>query len=130
MAHNVFLSTLFNACTMYFGVKSLIRPTETCFTSQYVSVWLLFGCSYSSFIAMTVAGTLVHESSESNLDSLKEIACKRGRLMPSQKRILFNDNNQTSLTVWKILPIQRSFIIGTLGTVLTYCMLFDGLRTG
>ncbi|GBM07100.1 hypothetical protein AVEN_177067-1 [Araneus ventricosus] len=129
MSFSMFLSTLFNACTMYYGVNSLIRPQEICFRSQYVAVWLLFGASYSAFIAMAVTGTLVHESSERVLKKLKESACKRESLLPSEKHILFNDNKVMSLTVWKIIPIQRSFIICILGTVLTYCMLFNGMRT-
>ncbi|GBM07117.1 hypothetical protein AVEN_177081-1 [Araneus ventricosus] len=125
----MFLSTLYNACTMYFGIDNLMRPVESCYKNDNAAVWLLFGTSYSAFIAMAVTGTLVHESSESILHILKELACKRCRLLPSQKHILFNDNNHISLTVWKIIPIRRSFIIGTLGTVLTYCMLFNGMES-
>ncbi|KAF8774156.1 hypothetical protein HNY73_016738 [Argiope bruennichi] len=102
---------------------------ETCGRTQHVAAWLLSGVSYSWFIAMTVTATLVHESNESALEILKELASKRRNLTPSKKQILFNDNNHKSLTVWKIIPIRRSFIIGFQGTVLTYCMLFNGMRT-
>ncbi|GBM07115.1 hypothetical protein AVEN_177079-1 [Araneus ventricosus] len=125
----IFLSTLFNACTMYYGVNSLLRPDDFCSSTQQVSVWILFGTSYSSFIVMGVTGTLLHESSERVLGKTKELASNRESLIPHEKHILFNDNNQISLAVWKIVPIQRSFIIGTLGTVLTYCLLFNGMRT-
>ncbi|GBL84016.1 hypothetical protein AVEN_7522-1 [Araneus ventricosus] len=128
LSFSMFLSTLFNACVMHYGVNSLIRPMEICFRSHYAAVWLLFGISYSAFIAMTVTGILVHESSERVLEEFKDLACKTDRLIPSQKRILFNDKNQISFTVWKIIPIPISFLICPLGTVLTYCMLSNGMR--
>ncbi|KAF8774155.1 hypothetical protein HNY73_016737 [Argiope bruennichi] len=93
LSYSMFLCTLFNACIMYYGVDSFVKKMELWSETQYISIWLLFGVSCSAFIAMGVTGTLVYESIESILRKLKELACNRVDLIPSQRYILFDDNN-------------------------------------
>ncbi|GFS53459.1 uncharacterized protein TNCV_4935391 [Trichonephila clavipes] len=124
----MFSTTLFNACTMYLGIKSLLRSSEFITIAQHISVWCLFTASYVSFIAMGTTASLVYEANANGLEKLKDAICNRFNVTRSQMRVLLIDANYVSLTVWNIVPIRRSFIFGTIGAILTYCVLIDSLE--
>ncbi|GFQ88083.1 uncharacterized protein TNCT_296821 [Trichonephila clavata] len=124
----MFTTTLFNACTMYLGIKSLLRSGEFPIIAQHISVWCLFIASYLSFIAMGTMASLVFEANANGLEKLKDAICNRFNITRSQMRVLLTDANDVSLTVWNIVPIRRSFIFGTIGAILTYCVLIESLE--
>ncbi|GFS71131.1 uncharacterized protein NPIL_550361 [Nephila pilipes] len=99
----------------YMGIVSLI------------SVWILFVAFCLAFIAMTVTGSLVHDDSASIWIKTQELINTRQRLSFSQKRFLSVVEKNLAMTVWKIAPVKRSFILAALGTIFTYCILLDDL---
>ncbi|GFR18669.1 uncharacterized protein TNCT_298961 [Trichonephila clavata] len=124
----MFTSTLFNACTMYFGVVSLLRSNELTIGAQHISIGCLFLVCYISFIAMSWMGSLVYEANAKALEKLKDFTCNKTNLTRSEARILFIDASHVTLTIWNIVPIRRSFIFGTFGTIFTYCLLVNSLK--
>ncbi|GFY64383.1 uncharacterized protein TNIN_3791 [Trichonephila inaurata madagascariensis] len=124
----MFTTTLFNVCTMYFGIMSVLRSTDILINVQHISVWCYFIASYASFIAMTSIASLVYEANMNALEILKELAFKKFSVTVSPKQFLLIEANQVSLTVWNIFPIRRNFIFGTLGAMFTYCILLDSLQ--
>ncbi|GIX71134.1 hypothetical protein CDAR_610691 [Caerostris darwini] len=75
------------------------------------------------FIVTTVAASLVSEASVLASARARELSHN-----PSQKSLSFIDR-EICLTVWKIVPIRRSFPISMLGTFLTYVLLFDNFNS-
>ncbi|GFR00037.1 uncharacterized protein TNCT_637671 [Trichonephila clavata] len=124
----MFTSTLFNAYTMYFGVVSLLRSNERTINAQHTFIGFLFLVCYVSFIAMSWMGSLVYEANAKALEKLKDFTCSKTNLTQSQTRILFIDASHVTLTIWNIVPIRRSFLFGTFGTILTYCLLLNSLK--
>ncbi|GIY91857.1 hypothetical protein CEXT_206501 [Caerostris extrusa] len=76
-----------------------------------------------SFWVITVSASLVSEAWTS-------VATKTHKFSqnPSHQFLLCIDK-EICLTVWKIVPIRRSFIFGTVGTIFTYVLLFDNFNT-
>ncbi|GFQ82193.1 uncharacterized protein TNCT_186851 [Trichonephila clavata] len=124
----MFTTSVFNVCTMYFSIMSVLRSAEFLTIVQHVSVWCYFIASYASFIAMTVTASLVYEAHSNASDILRELTFKRFSATVSPKQIMLIETNQVSFTVWNIVPIRRSFIFGTLGAMFTYCVLLDSLK--
>ncbi|GIY07556.1 hypothetical protein CDAR_34531 [Caerostris darwini] len=71
------------------------------------------------FLVTTASASLVSEAWM--LASTKTLESSQN---PSQKLLSCIDK-EMCLTVWKIVPIRRSFIFGTVGTIFTYVLLFD-----
>ncbi|KAG8188124.1 hypothetical protein JTE90_029052 [Oedothorax gibbosus] len=89
-------------------------------------------CAFStrllSFLAMTVSASLVAES-------FQEVGCSARNLLQfsdeptyALKKFWRSAERDVSLTAWKIVPIRRSFIVGTVGALLTYVVLVDSLK--
>ncbi|GIY07560.1 hypothetical protein CDAR_34561 [Caerostris darwini] len=76
-----------------------------------------------SFLVTTVSASLVSEAWM--FASKKTHESSRN---PSHQ-FLFCIDKEICLTVWKIIPIRRSFIFGTVGTIFTYVILFDNFNT-
>ncbi|GFS38622.1 uncharacterized protein TNIN_269391 [Trichonephila inaurata madagascariensis] len=128
MSFLMFTSTIFNAIPMYFGITKLLRPRDFAMDSETLSVWSLFIASYGAFIAMAASGSSVYETNVKSMDQLKGIVNNRSDLTPSPNDVSFLDTKVESLTVWNIVPVNRSFIFSILGTIFTYCILLDGMR--
>ncbi|GFV38869.1 uncharacterized protein TNCV_2814851 [Trichonephila clavipes] len=124
----MFSSTLFNACIMYFSVVSLLRSNELTINAQHISIGCMFVACYVSFIAMSWMGSLVYETNAKVLEKLKDFTCNKTNLVRPQARILFIDASHVTLTIWNIVPIRRSFIFCTFGTIFTYCLLINSLK--
>lgn len=124
----IFTSSLFNACIMYFGVTCFLHPEEYISTFQSASIWFLVPASYIPFFAMTVSACFVHEASTGVYNKGQELL-RFGRIPTfSQLRILYVTEKELTLTVWKIVPIKRNFLMAAMGTIFTYCILLDNLR--
>ncbi|KAG8180101.1 hypothetical protein JTE90_027880 [Oedothorax gibbosus] len=62
---------------------------------------------------------------ESNSTEIKSLSPDSlGSAFQLQRFISMTEEGGLCLTLWKIVPIRRSFIFGALGTIFTYILLF------
>ncbi|GFT98426.1 uncharacterized protein NPIL_547491 [Nephila pilipes] len=126
----MFSSSLFYACAMYFGITLILHSKDYTSSGSYlplVSIWLVFVASYTAFVMMAAAGSLVYEASTDIWEKAQELMNTEQNPTFSQKRFLAITEKYLTLTAWRITPVKRSFILATLGTILTYCILLDNI---
>ncbi|GFT38671.1 uncharacterized protein NPIL_229711 [Nephila pilipes] len=126
----MFTTFLCYACVMYFCVLSMLHPQQyEAYTGivALISIWILFVAYCLAFIAMTVTGSRIYEDSASIWIKTQELINTRHRLTFPQKRFLSVIEKNLAMTVWKITPVKRSFILAAVGTIFTYCVLLDYL---
>lgn len=124
----MFTSSFFNACTMYFGLTCWLHPNEYGKAFQIATIWFLVPASHLPFFTMILSACFVHEASSSMWDKGHELLRLGCAPSFSQLRILYVTEKELTLTVWKIVPIKRSFLVAAMGTIFTYCVLLDNLR--
>ncbi|GBL63160.1 hypothetical protein AVEN_3985-1 [Araneus ventricosus] len=107
----------------------ILHPEEFRSTIQSLSVVCLFIASSVAYMGLVLSGSLVHEAASDLWLKAHEILSRKPEVNSFQQRFLSIVEKNLHVTVWKILPITRSFILATLGTVFTYCLLLDNIRT-
>ncbi|GFT82318.1 hypothetical protein NPIL_240721 [Nephila pilipes] len=78
---------------------------------------------------MSTSASLVCEASQ-EIGSMAEASIgvtPRSKYM--QLRFLMSAEKEIHLTVWKMIPIRRNFILATTGAIFTYAVLFKGCWT-
>ncbi|GFY47490.1 uncharacterized protein TNIN_459101 [Trichonephila inaurata madagascariensis] len=124
----MFTSSLCYASIMYFCVSSLLHPQlykGYAGTAALLAEWILFVSYCLAFITMTVIGSWIHEASASIWIKTQELINTRHRISFCQSRFLSVVEKDFAMTVWKIAPVKRSFILAALGTIFTYCIVLD-----
>ncbi|KAF8764851.1 hypothetical protein HNY73_022891 [Argiope bruennichi] len=124
----MFLFCLFHAVTMHFCVTCLIHPSEFAKLLIRASHWILFLGINFAFICMSGEASLIYEYNIKLGNMAQELMAKEPNPSVWQKNFVSIVDKEMSLSVWKITSVKRSFILVTLGTVLTYSILFDSLR--
>lgn len=124
----VFCNITYCFSYMYKFVSQVLQAKEPLDTPHLLYISSVFSNILLSFVAMTVAASLVGEAS-------LEVESAARRMLQSSQSSTFTLRNfyhaterEINLTVWKIVPIRRSFIIGTIGSLFTYVMLFHSLK--
>ncbi|GBN73557.1 hypothetical protein AVEN_62707-1 [Araneus ventricosus] len=80
------------------------------------------------FILISVWATAVAEASAEFVKLAKSRLNEDDSAFPRRKYVAFITTQQEiRFTVWKIVPINRSFILSTIGTIITYVMLFNSM---
>ncbi|GFT54832.1 hypothetical protein NPIL_440491 [Nephila pilipes] len=113
----MFYVTVYISNNMYISI-SLILHSNAAISRAFVSHIMN---SSMCFIATTACATLVSEASEEVGTKAREISQKHRHGCSCLNKTIY-------LTLWKIIPIRRSFIIGTLGTIFTYANLFNAFE--
>ncbi|KAF8781486.1 hypothetical protein HNY73_011875 [Argiope bruennichi] len=129
MSFLVSTSTLYSACTMYFGMSVIMHPEEYIDLCQFLAVLSLFIGSSAAFLGLTVAGSLIHESCSNLWLQAHKCLSSKSEVTNFQQRFLSIVEKNLFVTVWKILPITRSFIFAAAGTVFTYCIALDSIQS-
>ncbi|GFT42721.1 uncharacterized protein NPIL_122191 [Nephila pilipes] len=124
----VFVSSIYNASVVYFGLTAALHHEEYIDGFQIMSVCSIFTANFVAYIGLTLSASLVHESSEDLLQKAYEVLNFRNDINSIQQRFLSSLEKDLFLTVWRIVPIKRSFIFTTMGTIFTYCIILDSLR--
>ncbi|KAG8189072.1 hypothetical protein JTE90_025502 [Oedothorax gibbosus] len=123
----VFCNIIFSSSMMYYSISMFLKPSL--FQTFFVRVWitLLFLNTMVCFVAMTASATFVGEASA-------QVGIQSQMLRESvqtsnftQQRYFTSVQEEVHMTAWKIVPLTRSFIFGTIGTLFTYVVLIDGL---
>ncbi|GFU13775.1 hypothetical protein NPIL_145131 [Nephila pilipes] len=86
--------------------------------------------TFGSYLAATVSASMVAQASEEvgNLAQAQVKIDKDPYALLAQQTFVTVFDKAMHFTAWKIVPIRRSFIIGTMGIVVTYVLLFDNLE--
>lgn len=122
----VFVSILYNAFSMYFGLTIVIHHNDNKDEpQQYVMIFVCI-LGFLSFIAKVESASLISTSS---------LSCKKEsrKIYEFNYKQVFNYIRLTKnfkefyMTVWGFIEIKRSIILGTLGAILTYSLLVDNL---
>lgn len=122
----IFISTLFNAFLMYLALTVIINYNNTNFEADGYLMTVNCLLYFISFIVKVESASHVNASS---------LLCKKqSRKLPVNNYsqicsyIRFTKNcKEISLTIWSFVNIKRNIILGTLGAILTYSLLFDNL---
>ncbi|GFU12734.1 uncharacterized protein NPIL_332121 [Nephila pilipes] len=125
----VFLSSISNACTMHFGLTIILHPEEYFAPIQMTTVCCLFASNYLAYIGLILSGSLLYEASKDLWRKMDEALISRPQMSNLQQRLLSLLERGLFLTVWKIVPITRTFIFSSIGTVFSYCILLDNLES-
>ncbi|GBM13886.1 hypothetical protein AVEN_214508-1 [Araneus ventricosus] len=126
----MFSSSLYYASTTYFGLTTIIHQDDYWKDVAILplsTVWVLFATNFAAFMTMTVSGSSIYDESANIWSVVQETISPEQNLTPTQKRFLSVAEKELAMTAWKIAPVKRSFIIATLGTIVTYCILLDSL---
>ncbi|GFS92542.1 uncharacterized protein NPIL_581231 [Nephila pilipes] len=111
--------------TLSFGFTSIMKNNYD----------VIFFCSkicgtFGSYLAATTSASMVAQASEEvgNLARARVKIEKNSYALLAQQTFITVFDKAMHFTAWKIVPIKRSFIIGTMGIVITYVLLFDNLE--
>lgn len=128
MSFLMFCSTVFSSASLYFTTTVVLHPeTIGGRLERYVLTIGFFLVTIVPFMAMAVSASLVSEASLRVSSRVKALTPESLASAIQLQRFISLTDKDLCLTVWKIAPIRRNFIISTLGCVFTYIVLFDGL---
>ncbi|GFU27593.1 uncharacterized protein NPIL_454941 [Nephila pilipes] len=123
----VFISSVFNACGMYFSLTAALHPSEYLNELNVVTVCSAFAANAVAYIGIFLSASLVPEAVDDLWSRLHEVLSSKNNITNIQQRTLSILEKGLYFTVWKFLPIKRSYILATMGTIFTYSLLLDSL---
>lgn len=124
----VFCSTVHCFSYMHLFLSLSLHPQTLTGTISVLAIIFTFLTIFFSFVAMTVSASLVCEASLQVKKLAKRLVIASENSSFALKKLLLCTEDEINLTVWKILPIKRSFILGTTGSLFTYALLYDSLK--
>ncbi|GFY74139.1 uncharacterized protein TNIN_46761 [Trichonephila inaurata madagascariensis] len=84
----VFLSSIYNACNMYFGITVVLHTEEYLNAVQISCIYCLFTASYVGYIGMTLTGSLLQETAENLWFQVHDSLISRSKITSLQQRFL------------------------------------------
>ncbi|GIY42022.1 uncharacterized protein CDAR_210261 [Caerostris darwini] len=123
----VFATILLHSSYMCYSLYAVLDSDG--FLERYRRLLILNVCfgALSSFIAMTSSAAMIAEQAAELFSSLSIISANNGNASLLQKIIVISQQG-IALTVWRIIPITRSFVFGIIGMLLTYTVMLYGLK--
>lgn len=123
----VFCSTTYCFSNMYYFITRILIRNDSHSLIQILYLSFVFLSTLLSFVAMTVSASMVTEASSKVGSAARMVLQSRQTSTFAFKKFLFNAEREINLTVWNIVPIKRSFILGSIGAFFTLVMIFDGI---
>lgn len=122
----VFLSVLHNACLIYNGIIFVIYYNNS--FSDPVDYFTTLSCMMNvlNFIVKVVSASRISESSLLCKNESQKLYESDYKQVCSYVRLV-NNCKEIYMTVWGFVDMKRNIILGTLGAILTYSLLFDNL---
>lgn len=126
----VFCAILFSSCCLFFTVTLIIRSengqsltflTIISFVYQFITILGIFVIITTSSCAVSEAYAEVWSQLKTLIVNLDVDFAQR------QQHFFLYIEKEAHFTLWKIMPINRSFILGTFGAIITYVLLLDNL---
>ncbi|KAG8180096.1 hypothetical protein JTE90_027875 [Oedothorax gibbosus] len=126
MSFPLFCHTLYSAGSMYYVLALILYPANgEISTKELAHATIFFMMTLQSFAAMSVSASSISEASQIASKEIKSLLPDSlGSAFQLQTFISMTGEGGLGLTLWKIVPIRRSFIFGALGTFFTYILLF------
>ncbi|GFQ97343.1 uncharacterized protein TNCT_586471 [Trichonephila clavata] len=122
----VFTTLISNSNVMCLSLYVALTPNNFQDPVEQISIYYSFLIIFALFVMMTVSASSVAEASS--------VVGSIALTMPEDKRSSFNHQRfitmaekEITLTVWKICPINRSFVFGIIGIIFTYIIMFHTL---
>ncbi|KAG8189037.1 hypothetical protein JTE90_025475 [Oedothorax gibbosus] len=122
------ISTIYASGVMYLTLNVLLHPDI--FPPEfhmYASFYSLFIITFVLFVAMTVAASRVADAASEIGRKAWSLKDNRYNTTYVKQRFLMCTQKEVNLTVWKLVPVKRSFPIGVIGGIFTYIALFYSL---
>ncbi|GFY73744.1 uncharacterized protein TNIN_475551 [Trichonephila inaurata madagascariensis] len=113
---------------MYFGLTAVLHTDEYLNEINIVTLCSVFVANATSYISLTLSASKVPEATQELWFQLQEDFTTGSIITNVQQRTLALLEKGLHFTVWKMIPIKRSLILATMGTVFTYNLLLDSLR--
>lgn len=125
----VLCEVLYTSSVLFFTISGILRSDifVVCLTClDRISFFCHLVNSLLIFFVITVSASMVSESyAKVWINVNKLIANIDTDFTFRQQKSMFFIEKEANFTIWKIVPVNRSFILGTFGTIITYIMLFD-----
>ncbi|GFV70129.1 hypothetical protein TNCV_4337381 [Trichonephila clavipes] len=112
----VFWVTTYVAITMCLMISYIFHSKTLFILTDFCSLLNSSVC----FLTATTSAAFVSNASESVRKKCKSLPENHSHNFVCNKKELY-------LSVWKIVPIRRSFILAAFGTIVTYVILFDDI---
>ncbi|GIY18141.1 uncharacterized protein CDAR_557571 [Caerostris darwini] len=123
----VFATILLQSSYMCYCLYAVLDSDRVSGKFERVLILNVFFGSFISFIAMTSSASMIAEQAAELYSSLAIISANNGNASFFQHFIAISQQG-IALTVWRIIPITRSFIFGVIGMLLTYTVMLYGLN--
>ncbi|KAG8189543.1 hypothetical protein JTE90_008503 [Oedothorax gibbosus] len=120
----VFWATLANLISIYYALSIVVdlKTIPQIITMLYnltVSIVMFFLTCYSA----SELSDIVHD-----LSTAAHMLPENLKMPPIKHlRFLFVVDKSVRLTVWKLFPLEKSYILASIGTIITYAVLVDNL---
>lgn len=123
--------TIYTSCVLLFTISGIfhLKLFRNCiFCLNRISVLCLLVNSLVLFIVMSTYACLVSEIYSQVWTKVKTLIANLDTdFTLRQQKFLLCLEKELYFTVWKIVPIRRSFIVCIFGAIITYIMLFENL---
>ncbi|GFR18673.1 uncharacterized protein TNCT_298981 [Trichonephila clavata] len=113
---------------MYSGLTAVLYTDEYLNEINILTMGTIFVANATSYISLTLSASMVPEATKDLWFKLQEDFSSGSNITNVQQRTLALLEKGLHFTVWKMIPIKRSLILATMGTVFTYNLLLDSLR--
>ncbi|GFR30903.1 uncharacterized protein TNCT_196471 [Trichonephila clavata] len=124
----VFTVIIYNSCIMCFSLYVVLEPKMFIPLELFSTYYMLF-TTFTLFILMTASASMIPEASAEIGFIASTMPEKAGTSTLSLQRFISSAEKEITLTVWKIVPIQRSFIFGITGALFTYTLMLYTLSS-
>ncbi|KAG8195854.1 hypothetical protein JTE90_008546 [Oedothorax gibbosus] len=122
----MFLKTILTSVMMYYTVSALVHADLVKNPMHTVQKQVLFVYSLASFVVVVTAASAVSEASLEVRQLTQAQKLDKPNVFEQQKFQACAES-EICLTVWKIVPLSRSFALGTISAIFTYAILVDSL---
>lgn len=113
---------------MFFGTGAILHPNPNLNLLTQILRVVYTLIIFANFLIQISCASLVNDASLCVRDEAKAIKEDNPQLVSSYLRFLLTCQDEITLTLWGIVSMKRTFIVGTIGTILTYSILFDIFR--
>ena len=124
----VMLCVMHSAAIMYFTITIILNPHLHGNALQRSAVCILCFSNFISFLTMIISASEVHQAYLLISDKADAFFQDDPNNVASEFRFFRIIDKEIAMTVWEIMPIKRSFIFETFGTLFTYSLLIYNLQ--
>lgn len=125
------ISLFWNSLTMYSLLTLLLHSSNVKNKNNFGLFFRIF-CAVINLVNFAVqlfTASSVHDASTLIRDKIAITKENNSQLTSSYLSFVLIHSEEVCMTVWGIVSIKKSFNVGIFGTLLTYCFLFDSMKT-